>query len=160
VDDLARLRPDPRALSREASTLETALVSSHVGARATQARDATRLANAVASAHEHARQAVAQAQRQAADEAALATAMASSRAADVVELVRAQAREAVAQPLIEHSEGMQAAERQRARQLKQAEEARRSMTEQLAAAAAEAALVTALQNRHWSSRTRAPSWAP
>jgi hypothetical protein len=67
--------------------------------------------------------------------------MASSRAADVVELVRAQAREAVAQPLIEHSEGMQAAERQRARQLKQAEEARHSMTEQLAAAAAEAALV-------------------
>jgi hypothetical protein len=55
---------------------------------------------------------------------------------------------------------MQAAERQSARQLKQAEEARRSMTEQLAAAAAEAALVTALQNRQWSSRTRAPSWAP
>ena len=68
----------------------------------------------------------------------------------MAELVRAQAREAVAQALIKHSEGMQAAERQSVRQLKQAEEARRSMTEQLAAAAAEAALVTALQNRQWS----------
>jgi hypothetical protein len=36
-----------------------------------------------------------------------------------VELVQAQAREAVAQALIEHSEAMQAAERQSARQLKQ-----------------------------------------
>ena len=36
-----------------------------------------------------------------------------------VEIVRAQAREAVAQALLEHSEAMQAAERQSVRQLKQ-----------------------------------------
>jgi hypothetical protein len=43
-------------------------------------------------------------------------------------------RLAVVQALIEHSEAMQAAERQSisVRQLKQAEEAQRSMTEQLA----------------------------
>ena len=61
--------------------------------------------------------------------------------------MRAQAREAVTQALIEHLEAMQAAERQSVRQPKQAEEARRSMTKQRAAAAAEAALVKALQIR-------------
>ncbi len=53
--------------------------------------------------------------------------------------------------MIEQSEATQAAtqaaERQSVRQLQQAEEAKRSITEQLDAAAAEAALETALQNR-------------
>ena len=51
----------------------------------------------------------------------------------------AQACEAVVQALIEHSEAMQAAERQSVtvRQLKQAEEVQRSMTEQLAVSVCE-----------------------
>ena len=58
--------------------------------------------------------------------------------------MRAQAREAVSQALIEHLEAMQAAERQSMRQPKQAEEARRSMTEQLENARAELGAVSSM----------------